>query len=86
MAGQVMAKLSREAREILRYAYRGGDRYGYTAKEWAETTGAIGADGKWCGDSCGCSDDRCIGYHHDETDACQCLPSLIDWHAEHGSA
>lgn len=31
----------------------------------------------WHGDSCGCPDDRCIGHHHDEDDACGCLHSLL---------
>lgn len=35
-------------------------------------------DGRWGGDACGCPDDRCIGYHHDETDDCGCLPALLD--------
>jgi len=30
-------------------------------------------DGVWRGDACGCPDDRCIGYHHDEADDCGCL-------------
>lgn len=34
-------------------------------------------DGLWYGDRCGCSDDRCIGYHHDEEDECYCLPVLL---------
>lgn len=33
--------------------------------------------GVWGGDRCGCTDDRCIGYHHDEDDECQCLPVLL---------
>jgi len=35
-------------------------------------------DGAWGGDKCGCTDDRCIGYHHDATDECQCLPVMLD--------
>lgn len=34
-------------------------------------------DGRWRGDSCGCSDDRCIGYHHDADEDCGCLPVLL---------
>lgn len=34
-------------------------------------------DGVWGGDTCGCSDDRCRGYHHSERDEdCGCLPVL----------
>ncbi len=37
-----------------------------------------GPDGLWYGDSCGCTDDRCIGYHHYDQHDCGCLPVLID--------
>lgn len=37
-----------------------------------------GAGKKWRGDECGCDDDRCIGFHHDENEECGCLPVLID--------
>lgn len=33
--------------------------------------------GKWGGDACGCPDDRCIGFHHDEQDDCGCLSALL---------
>lgn len=36
---------------------------------------------KWSGDSCGCADDRCIGFHHDETADCGCLPNWLDDYA-----
>ncbi|EWT04823.1 hypothetical protein N864_05800 [Intrasporangium chromatireducens Q5-1] len=39
-------------------------------------------DGQWGGDECGCTDDRCIGYHHDELDECGCLPVLLDEYLE----
>lgn len=31
----------------------------------------------WTGDKCGCSDDRCIGFHHDEREECMCLAYSI---------
>lgn len=31
----------------------------------------------WRGDTCGCPDERCIGYHHDAAEDCGCLSSLI---------
>lgn len=34
-------------------------------------------DGKWGGDSCGCPDDRCRGFHHDPDEDCGCLPVCI---------
>lgn len=30
----------------------------------------------WRGDTCGCTDDRCIGHHHDGED-CGCRPVVI---------
>ena len=36
------------------------------------------ADGKWHGDACGCPDSRCIGYHHDASEECGCLPAVLD--------
>lgn len=35
-------------------------------------------DGRWHGDACGCPDDRCIGYHHDASEECGCLPVVLD--------
>ena len=43
---------------------------------WARHHGY--SDGRWYGDACGCPDDRCIGYHHDETDECGCLNVLLE--------
>lgn len=62
-----MAVLSRQARETIKDA--GVTIAGYTRDRWL--------DGKWHGDSCGCPDDRCIGYHHDEDEECGCLPVLL---------
>jgi hypothetical protein len=31
----------------------------------------------WLGDACGCPDDRCTGYHHDDNEDCGCLPALL---------
>lgn len=38
----------------------------------------FGPNAAWGGDSCGCSDDRCIGYHHDESEDCGCIGALLD--------
>jgi hypothetical protein len=48
--------------------------HGVSQAAWAR---ANFADGRWHGDACGCTDDRCIGYHHDEHDDCGCLPALL---------
>lgn len=62
-------KLNNEARDALRNA-------GVSQAEWIRRH--FGADAKtWHGDACGCSDDRCIGFHHDAQDDCQCLPALL---------
>jgi hypothetical protein len=63
--------LSAEARQTLKW-------HGITPKQWAKIQGQ--PDGQWYGDACGCNDDRCIGYHHGELDACGCLPALLEWH------
>lgn len=67
-------RLNAHARLVLRNA-------GITPKQWAVIQGQ--PDGVWYGDACGCNDDRCIGYHHDENDECGCLPALLEWHWGH---
>ncbi|GAB7192798.1 hypothetical protein NUM3379_35070 [Kineococcus sp. NUM-3379] len=63
-----MSNLNREASRALREA-------GITKTAWARHFFADPSE--WHGDACGCADDRCIGYHHDENDDCGCLPVLI---------
>jgi hypothetical protein len=48
---------------------------GVTQADWAREHFA---DGRWHGDTCGCPDDRCVGYHHYEDEVCGCLPALLD--------
>jgi hypothetical protein len=68
-----MAALSRQAREEIKA--RGLTIVGYIRYQgWL-------SDG-WHGDACGCSDDRCIGYHHDAGDTCGCLEVLLDDYAD----
>lgn len=63
-----MATLSAQARETLKDAGIGPAR-------WIKIHGNKGT---CAGDKCGCSDDRCISYHHDELDECECLPAMIE--------
>ncbi len=63
-----MTKLNEDARLVLREA-------GISQAAWARHNGY--ANGQWFGDACGCTDDRCIGYHHDAEDECGCLPALL---------
>ena len=35
-------------------------------------------DPTWHGDDCGCTDDRCIGFHHDPYAPCGCLQVLLE--------
>jgi hypothetical protein len=49
--------------------------YGVSQAAWARRNFV---SGKWSGDTCGCPDDRCIGYHHDGPDDCGCLPALLE--------
>lgn len=71
-------RLNEEARYALRTA-------GMSQTAWIRKYCGDGAR-IWLGDACGCPDDRCIGYHHDETDECQCLPSLLNNMAREGAA
>lgn len=54
---------------------------GIDPAEWIRTGGRwpgfLSEDGEWHGDQCGCTDDQCIGYHHDADQECGCLPLLI---------
>ncbi|MBO0984911.1 hypothetical protein [Rathayibacter sp. SD072] len=52
---------------------------GIDPDEWAREHGSPSA-AEWGGDACGCSDDRCIGHHHDENEDCGCLPALLEQH------
>jgi hypothetical protein len=61
-------QLNTEAREQLRNA-------GISVAQWAREN--YFADSRWHGDACGCPDDRCIGFHHDEDGECGCLPALL---------
>jgi hypothetical protein len=63
----VTGKLNETAKSALREA-------GITQTAWARIHFS---DGRWRGDACGCPDDRCIGYHHYETEECGCLPVLL---------
>ena len=51
--------------------------HGITIAEYVRKAGGS-TDGDWHGDRCGCSDDRCIGFHHDENEDCGCLPVLLE--------
>lgn len=43
-----------------------------------------GGEPTWHGDTCGCPDDRCIGYHHGVKEECGCLPvQIARYHEEH---
>lgn len=82
-----MTNLNSEAQRVLADA-------GITEPEWiayggwlAEFTDEAGErqwipGTEWRGDECGCTDDRCIGYHHDEGEQCGCLPVLIEERAK----
>lgn len=63
-----MSRLNHDARLELKWA-------GVTQAAWARHWFA---DGKWHGDACGCTDDRCAGFHHDERDECGCLRYLLE--------
>ena len=60
-------KLSQSARETIKGS--GGTIAAYIRHY-------SGSD-EWRGDGCGCVDDRCIGYHHDENGDCGCLAAWV---------
>lgn len=62
-----MPRLTPKARYEIKCS--GATIAGFTRSRWP--------DGKWGGDSCGCTDDRCSGYHHDEHEECDCLAVLL---------
>jgi len=77
-----MTQLNSEARRVLADA-------GITVRDWityggwlTDVTDEAGdrhwiPETEWRGDECGCTDDRCIGHHHEEHEECGCLPALI---------
>lgn len=68
-----MSTLTKQARETIKWWGWGPERVtiaGYTRHYFG--------DHGWGGDRCGCIDDRCIGFHHEERDDCQCLPGWLD--------
>lgn len=65
-----MTRLNNTARDTIRWS---GLTIAAYIRDW---TGE--PDGRtWYGDACGCTDDRCIGHHHESYDDCGCLPVLI---------
>lgn len=74
-----MSRLSYAARQEIRWS-------GLTLAAYARSIGWSNNEaGRWYGDSCGCSDDRCIGHHHDANEECGCLPVLISRALESGA-
>lgn len=65
---RVTYKLTRQAREQIKAS-------GITIADYVR--GAFPYSETWRGDVCGCFDDRCIGYHHDERDDCGCIAPCI---------
>jgi hypothetical protein len=74
-----MTALTKQARETIKNTwvifeppvrFRAATIAGYTRHFFP--------DGKWHGDRCGCPDDRCIGFHHDNEDDCGCLEPCLD--------
>lgn len=62
--------LSRDARELIRYGCGDVVTIAGYVRHWFP-------EGVWRGDSCGCPDDRCVGFHHGQRDDCGCLPVTV---------
>lgn len=66
--------LSRAARSVIQAE-------GITVRQYVDHH--YGPDtARWPGDRCGCTDDRCDGYHHIEGEPCPCVEHL----ARHAAA
>ncbi len=73
-----MSTLTKQARETIKWWW-----FGDTPAERTTIAGYVRYQGyasvrEWGGDRCGCPDDRCIGYHHDDETDCTCLPVWLD--------
>jgi hypothetical protein len=68
-----MSKLNQTARDTIKWDLRGLTIAGYIRHYFG--------DAGWGGDRCGCIDDRCIGFHHDDESDCGCLPVSLDDYA-----
>ncbi|WP_422733985.1 hypothetical protein ACN26Y_29800 [Micromonospora sp. WMMD558] len=67
-----MSALTTQARETIK-------NYGWTERVTiAGYTRHYFGEQPWGGDACGCVDDRCIGFHHNDEGDCQCLPVWLD--------
>lgn len=66
--------LSPAVRQLIRYWYGNPVTVAGYVRYWFD-------DGVWRGDSCGCPDDRCIGFHHDRPDDCHCVESTLSEYA-----
>lgn len=71
-----MTALTKQARETIKWWW-----FGETANQRTTIAGYTRhyfGDAGWQGDRCGCVDDRCIGYHHNDAQDCHCLPVWLD--------
>lgn len=74
--------LSRNARDTIKFWYGNPVTIaGYIRFWFGPERVADGEVVTWRGDSCGCPDDRCIGFHHDRPDDCHCLPVTVGEYA-----
>lgn len=60
--------------------------HGITVEEWVAAGNYVYVEPgvEWLGDRCGCTDNRCIGFHHLDEDSCGCLPVLIEEYRTNG--
>jgi hypothetical protein len=64
-----VSTLNEDAKTALRDA-------GVPQAAWARAN--YSSDGRWHGDSCGCPDSRCRGFHHNPDEECGCLQALLE--------
>lgn len=66
--------LGPHARNVIKYWFGGPVTIAGYVRYWFP-------DGVWGGDECGCTDDRCIGYHHGGGGDCGCLEVCLGQYA-----
>jgi hypothetical protein len=70
-----VSALTKQARDTIKWWWVGDPPRRTTIAGYIRWNGY--SDGKWGGDRCGCPDDRCIGFHHDDENDCGCLEVLL---------
>jgi len=77
-----MATMTKQARETIKGYWLDLGERGFQHLTIAGYTRHFFGDAGWQGDKCGCIDNRCIGYHHDDESDCGCLEPCLDMYVK----